>query len=461
MMVPTFYSRASILLMITVITINSVVWSLSTLNTYCRGNKINIQNLEISNVAVNDGSLRSSSSTVQLTIIDKILDSSASICYVIVDRCCLLSGDARIFAVVPIVDLLLLILLHRSIIHRESRTFIRWDDEIRQLKQPVFLMTLCSDRGEGDVPTIDSNSIVEYSIDDRIRCIERLYCTNSNDEPVDWLSEDSTCLCSLPRSIIHRYNLLHQGIGVMLLNAQRNQLYMHKRSATKRLFPSMLDMFIGGVTLSGEKPIQSLFRELKEECGIDLLTTEAKEDADDFSSRRHYRSYELDRGSKAANQLPHIDTAGSSKLAWKSAVEAAFRRYKRSIDPSNTIDTEVQIHSGTALRYVGETTISTELNHCIVHVYFLQLSDAQSNQIAFVDGEIEWGRWVSFSELNSLLEGNGQEQFVPDGLQVSVSLYSMSVQPLTDLIKLTGLAFIAHPNESYFYSLDRFSTIAE
>ena len=422
MMVPSFYPRVSICLMIAVITINSVIWSLSTLNTYCRGNKVTIQNLEISNVAVNDGSLRSSSSTVQLTIRDNNLDSSAYICYGTVDRCCLLSGDAQIFAVVPIVDLFLLILLHRSIIHRESRTFIRWDDEIRQWKQPAFLMTLCSDRGEGDAPTIDSNSLVEYSIDDRVRCIERLYCTNSNDEPVDWLSEDSTCLCSLPRSIIHRYNLMHQGIGVMLLNAQRNQLYMHKRSATKRLFPSMLDMFIGGVILSCEKPIQSLLRELREECGIDLLTIEAKADADSCSSSRHYRSYELDHGSKATNQLSHIDTAGSSKLAWKSAVEEAFRRYKRSINPSNTIDTIVEVHGGTALRFVGETTISTELNHCIVHVYFLQLSDAQSNQIAFVDGEIEWGRWVSFSELASLLKGDGQEQFVPDGLQVSVSI---------------------------------------
>ena len=48
--------------------------------------------------------------------------------------------------------------------------------------------------------------------------------------------------------------------------------------------------------------------------------------------------------------------------------------------------------------------IRTDYNHCYVFVYMIQLSLDQGNSIQFVDGEIEWGKWITFSELDQLLQ---------------------------------------------------------
>jgi len=217
------------------------------LRTYCGGNQVSITTTldvaQSTTPAVSDVS-----HNIELTIDGKHLDTSASIsCTTAAQSSTLLiNGDAKIFASIPIVDLLLQVLLYRNAIQRTSHVTIRWGDGHTYSKQPLSLCTLCSDQGDGVSPSIDdSNGVVDYVIDDSIRFIERSLSANSNDEPVDWLSVDSTCLCSLPRSFIHRYNLLHQGIGVMLLDSRRDRLYLHKRSSSKRLFPSMLDMFIG------------------------------------------------------------------------------------------------------------------------------------------------------------------------------------------------------------------------
>lgn len=435
-----------VLLVVVAMSASSVL-SLSILKTFCGGNEVSIKNLEvplqISTTAAasvsDDGYLKTSpadtikSHAIELTMDEKHLGTSASIIYKTVDQSStmFLHGDARIFASTPIIDLLLLVLLHRNLIQRSSYITIRLDDASTISKNPVSLSTLYSDRGgeDGVAPFIDSNGVVDYCVDDSVRFIERSFCSSSNDEPVDWLSDDSTCLCSLPRSIIHRYNLLHQGIGVMLLGCRRDRLYLHMRSSSKRVFPSMLDMFIGGVTLSGEKPIQTLFRELREECGIDVLNVSASnDDGDAFfgNTRRRHKAHESGDGPESegdSSQLGNDNGSGidgSSKLAWRSAVEVAFRRYKRSLGQSSTtaVDAQADRNVGSMLRFVGQTIIATELNHCLVHVYFLQLTDEQSNQITFADGEIEWGRWVTFPDLDALLVDEGVKQFVPDGMQV-------------------------------------------
>ena len=64
-------------------------------------------------------------------------------------------------------------------------------------------------------------------------------------EMVDWMSIDGlTSLAELPRTVVHQHNLLHRGIGVLILDNQ-GRIFVHQRSNTKRLFPAMYDMFVG------------------------------------------------------------------------------------------------------------------------------------------------------------------------------------------------------------------------
>jgi hypothetical protein len=103
---------------------------------------------------------------------------------------------------------------------------------------------------------------------------------HTGDELVEWIAEDNKVqnrpvLAWVSRSLIHNFNLLHRGIGAILVkqpqpspleelplgiastsrepdgvgeNADAPMIYVHQRAATKRLFPSNLDMFIGGVS---------------------------------------------------------------------------------------------------------------------------------------------------------------------------------------------------------------------
>ena len=89
-------------------------------------------------------------------------------------------------------------------------------------------------------------------------------------EWVDWITEcASFSICSLPRPLIHQYNLFHRGIGALILDDQ-DRVFVHQRSSSKRLFPSMYDMLMGGVSGSNESPMETLIRELDEELGINL-----------------------------------------------------------------------------------------------------------------------------------------------------------------------------------------------
>ena len=87
----------------------------------------------------------------------------------------------------------------------------------------------------------------------------------------------------VPRSLVHRFNLLHRGIGVFVSKDRPltlssfadnddgqppPSLYVHQRTSTKRVFPSLYDMFVGGVSLANEDPRVTAEREVAEELGL-------------------------------------------------------------------------------------------------------------------------------------------------------------------------------------------------
>lgn len=86
------------------------------------------------------------------------------------------------------------------------------------------------------------------------------------EELVDWVDSQSNKVKTLPRSMIHKYNALHSGAGILPVKFEH--IYCHQRSANKRIFPSMLDMFVGGVSESGEPSRTTALREMAEELNL-------------------------------------------------------------------------------------------------------------------------------------------------------------------------------------------------
>lgn len=218
---------------------------------------------------------------------------------------------------------------------------------------------------------LNPEQIAGYELDDlqKSQCLAQLYL-NTTEEIVDWIATNGTVLLPLPRSIIHSYNLLHRGVGMLLLDPLKQQIFVHRRASTKRLFPSMLDMFIGGVCSHNEGSVSTLVRELKEECGLNIL-----------------------------QDLP-------GKLA---------------LDDYNT--PRLEQHEALSLprcqvQFLGDLLVQTDRSHCLVDTFLVHLSPEMTGMICFPDGEIEWGEWMTMNQLSSLLADDGDLNFVPDGMQV-------------------------------------------
>jgi len=113
-----------------------------------------------------------------------------------------------------------------------------------------------------------------------------LFPTCEEDELVELVDGSGSPIAVLPRLLIHKYNMLHRGIGVIVLAPQEEQsplqeeeetvtnnyhkysVYCHQRTFSKRIFPGLYDMFVGGVSGVGECSKQTATRELAEELGI-------------------------------------------------------------------------------------------------------------------------------------------------------------------------------------------------
>lgn len=110
--------------------------------------------------------------------------------------------------------------------------------------------------------------------------------SSSSVEIVEMMDRDGKILGKVPRNLVHEYNLLHRGVGVFItrdvplqlpIHGARNSspspthqpdLYCHRRTSTKRIFPDLYDMFVGGVALAGEDSRRTALREVGEELGL-------------------------------------------------------------------------------------------------------------------------------------------------------------------------------------------------
>jgi 8-oxo-dGTP pyrophosphatase MutT (NUDIX family) len=87
------------------------------------------------------------------------------------------------------------------------------------------------------------------------------------DELVDWVDEDDRVLAPVTRARMRKENLLHRCIAVLCCNSA-GEVYAHRRSDAKDVFPGLYDMFVGGVVAAGESYDAAASREIGEELGI-------------------------------------------------------------------------------------------------------------------------------------------------------------------------------------------------
>ena len=105
-------------------------------------------------------------------------------------------------------------------------------------------------------------------------------------EWVEMVDQLGRPLGRVPRPLVHTHNLLHRGIGLFvskdrsIFESSVNDLpdlYVHQRTSTKRIFPSLYDMFVGGVATAGESSLVTAQREVAEELGLTDVTHLSKQ----------------------------------------------------------------------------------------------------------------------------------------------------------------------------------------
>lgn len=102
-------------------------------------------------------------------------------------------------------------------------------------------------------------------------------------EWIEMMTGSSKIVGRLPRYLVHKYNILHRGIGAFVTkdrpidwssisspssSSSFPDIYVHRRAESKKMFPSLYDMFVGGVSLAGEPSEATAQREIAEELGL-------------------------------------------------------------------------------------------------------------------------------------------------------------------------------------------------
>jgi len=87
-------------------------------------------------------------------------------------------------------------------------------------------------------------------------------------EIVDLVDEEDLVIGQAPRTEVRSRNLLHREVAAIVRNGP-GEIFVHRRTDTKDVFPGMYDMFVAGVVTSGETYDQAIRRELEEELGVE------------------------------------------------------------------------------------------------------------------------------------------------------------------------------------------------
>ena len=89
----------------------------------------------------------------------------------------------------------------------------------------------------------------------------------ASEELVDVVDVDDRVVRRVSRAEMRRENLLHRAVYLLVCNGH-GELFVHRRTPTKDVYPGYYDVTVGGVVGAGEDYDGAARRELAEEVGI-------------------------------------------------------------------------------------------------------------------------------------------------------------------------------------------------
>jgi 8-oxo-dGTP pyrophosphatase MutT (NUDIX family) len=90
------------------------------------------------------------------------------------------------------------------------------------------------------------------------------------DEILDVVDEHDRVVGRSPRGEVYARGLRHRCVFVRARDAE-GRVFVHRRTPAKLVFPSLYDMFVGGVVGAGETYDEAALREAEEELGVSGL----------------------------------------------------------------------------------------------------------------------------------------------------------------------------------------------
>ncbi|PZR52117.1 NUDIX hydrolase [Xylanimonas oleitrophica] len=92
------------------------------------------------------------------------------------------------------------------------------------------------------------------------------------------------------RAEVRARNLRHAATAVVVRNGA-GEIYVHRRTASKDVYPGLHDFCAGGVLQAGEDPHAAALREVAEELGVTGVPLEPLGEADYADARTRYRAF--------------------------------------------------------------------------------------------------------------------------------------------------------------------------